>query len=93
MSRLLGGSDEPDRLRARPEIGCPPTALIRVIRYRGWVMAKGRAERHLIGGNLSALSHLHGTEYMPDLAGSIVFIEDDFESLPHTFHRDLTSLT
>lgn len=57
-----------------------------------WVMAEGQAEGRLIGGNLCTLNLLHGTDYMPDLAGSIVFVEDDFESLPHTFDRDLTSL-
>lgn len=58
-----------------------------------WVMGEGRAEGRLIGGNLCTLNLLHGTEYMPELAGSIIFIEDDSESLPHTFDRDLTSLT
>lgn len=57
-----------------------------------WVMAEGQAEGRLVGGNLCTLNLLQGTEYMPDLAGSIVFVEDDFESLPHTFDRDLTSL-
>lgn len=58
-----------------------------------WVMAEGQAEGVLVGGNLCTLNLLHGTEYMPDLAGSILFIEDDSESLPHTFDRDLTSIT
>ena len=57
-----------------------------------WVMRPGAADGPLIGGNLCTLNLLQGTEYMPDLAGSIVFIEDDFESMPHTFDRDLTSL-
>jgi muramoyltetrapeptide carboxypeptidase LdcA involved in peptidoglycan recycling len=58
-----------------------------------WVMSEGLAEGHLVGGNLCTLNLLHGTEYMPDLAGAVVFIEDDFESMPHTFDRDLTSLS
>ncbi len=29
---------------------------------------------------------------MPDLAGAILFLEDDAESQPHTFDRDLQSL-
>jgi muramoyltetrapeptide carboxypeptidase LdcA involved in peptidoglycan recycling len=30
---------------------------------------------------------------MPSLLGSVLFIEDDLETRPHTFDRDLTSLT
>ncbi len=58
-----------------------------------WVMAPGQAEGRLIGGNLCTLNLLQGTEFMPDLSDSIVFVEDDFESMPHTFDPDLTSLT
>ncbi len=58
-----------------------------------WVMAEGRAEGPLLGGNLCTLNLLQGTEFMPDLRGAILFIEDDFESHPATFDRDLTSLT
>lgn len=58
-----------------------------------WVMSEGSAEGHLVGGNLCTLNLLQGTEYMPDLAGAVVFIEDDIESMPHTFDRDLTSLS
>ncbi|HLX53384.1 MAG TPA: S66 peptidase family protein [Aquella sp.] len=53
---------------------------------------KGSAEGIIIGGNLCTLNLLQGTEYMPDLKGSILFIEDDYESVPHTFDRDLQSL-
>lgn len=58
-----------------------------------WVMSEGIADGRLVGGNLCTLNLLQGTEFMPELADSIVFIEDDFESRPHTFDRDLTSLT
>lgn len=58
-----------------------------------WVINEGNAEGTLVGGNLCTLNLLHGTEYMPDLSGAVVFIEDDFESMPSTFDRDLTSLT
>lgn len=58
-----------------------------------WILAPGRAEGRLVGGNLCTLNLLHGTDYMPDLSGAVVFVEDDFESLPHTFDRDLASLT
>lgn len=58
-----------------------------------WVMNEGAADGRLVGGNLCTFNLLHGTEYMPDLDGCIVFVEDDFESDPHTFDRDLTSLS
>ncbi|MBA5791105.1 LD-carboxypeptidase, partial [Escherichia coli] len=38
------------------------------------------------------LNLLQGTEYMPNLAGTILFIEDDFMTIPETFDRDLESL-
>jgi muramoyltetrapeptide carboxypeptidase LdcA involved in peptidoglycan recycling len=42
-----------------------------------WVMKPGTAEGTIIGGNLSSFSLLFGTEYIPDLIDSIVFIEVD----------------
>lgn len=58
-----------------------------------WLLGEGTAEGPLIGGNLCTLNLLHGTPYMPDLTGAIVFVEDDFEAHAATFDRDLTSLT
>jgi len=42
-----------------------------------WVLKSGTTEGIIVGGNLSSLSLLFGTEYMPDLNDSIVFIEVD----------------
>lgn len=53
---------------------------------------KGNASGTIVGANLCTLNLLQGTEYLPDLENSILFIEDDEESLPHTFDRDLQSL-
>ena len=58
-----------------------------------WILNDGAAQGTLVGGNLCTLNLLHGTEYMPNLSGAVIFIEDDFESMPSTFDRDLTSLT
>lgn len=58
-----------------------------------WIMAEGNATGQLMGGNLCTMNLLHGTEFMPDLRDTIVFIEDDSESNLVTFDRDLTSLT
>jgi len=56
------------------------------------VVNEGQAEGKLLGGNLCTLNLLQGTEYMPSLAGSILMVEDDYESKPLTFDRDLQSL-
>ncbi|MEH6987286.1 S66 family peptidase [Cytobacillus firmus] len=56
------------------------------------VIQEGIAEGGLIGGNLCTLNLLQGTEFMPSLKDSILFIEDDEESHALTFDRDLQSL-
>jgi muramoyltetrapeptide carboxypeptidase LdcA involved in peptidoglycan recycling len=56
------------------------------------VINAGSADGTIIGGNLCTLNLLQGTEYFPDLKDSILFIEDDEESQPHHFDRDLQSL-
>ncbi len=57
-----------------------------------FVIHEGEAEGTIIGANLCSLNLLQGTEYMPSLTDTILFIEDDYESAPHTFDRDLQSL-
>lgn len=57
-----------------------------------YVIHEGRTDGVIVGCNLCTLNLLQGTEYMPSLAGSILFLEDDLESLPPTFDRDLQSL-
>lgn len=60
---------------------------------KGWlVINEGRAEGTLIGGNLCTLNLLQGTEYFPSLKNSVLFVEDDYESKPGNFDRDLQSL-
>lgn len=56
------------------------------------VIQEGVASGKLIGGNLCTLNLLQGTEFMPSLDDSILFIEDDNESHPQLFDRDLQSL-
>lgn len=63
------------------------------VEHEGYfVLQEGQAEGVLIGGNLSTLNLLQGTEYMPSLKNAILFIEDDDESHALTFERDLQSL-
>jgi len=56
------------------------------------VIHEGQASGTIIGGNLCTLNLLQGTEYFPSLTDTVLFLEDDEESLPHTFDRDLQSL-
>ncbi len=57
-----------------------------------FVINEGKAEGTIIGGNLCTLNILQGTEFMPSLKDSILFIEDDYESKARNFDRDLQSL-
>ena len=54
-------------------------------------LSPGVAEGELIGGNLSLISMLCGTDYDLDLRGKIVFIEDVGEA-PYRIDRMLTQL-
>lgn len=58
-----------------------------------WILREGEASGTIVGGNLCTLNLLQGTPYMPSLAGTVLFVEDDRETKPHTFDRDLTSLS
>ncbi|MDY6880249.1 MAG: LD-carboxypeptidase [Thermodesulfobacteriota bacterium] len=57
----------------------------------GRVLKPGKAKGPLIGGNLSILTHLVGTDYLPSLDGSLLFIEDTAEPL-YRIDRMLTHL-
>lgn len=59
------------------------------------IIKPGTATGIIIGGNLCTLNLLQGTEYMPDLDNSILFIEDDGETGKYfnkEFDRNLQSL-
>lgn len=59
------------------------------------IISEGTAEGKIIGGNLCTLNLLQGTEYMPNLDDSILFIEDDGlvgKEFIREFDRDLQSL-
>ena len=58
-----------------------------------WVLHPGRARGRVLGGNLCTLNLLQGTEYLPDLEGSILFVEDcDEDGTPEYFDRNLQSV-
>lgn len=57
-----------------------------------WLINEGEAEGISLGGNQCSLNLLHGTEYMPSLKNSILFLEDDEEAHVATIDRDLQSI-
>jgi len=56
------------------------------------VINQGEASGTIIGANLCTLNLLQGTEYMPSLENSVLFIEDDETSKYYDFDRNLQSL-
>ncbi|MBI5526498.1 MAG: LD-carboxypeptidase [Deltaproteobacteria bacterium] len=66
---------------SRVEIGGPGAETIR----------PGACEGRLVGGNLSVISCLLGTGFVPDLSGAILFLEDINEE-PYRIDRMLTQL-
>lgn len=57
-----------------------------------WIVNEGVAEGVILGGNQSTFNLLHGTEFMPSLKESLLFLEDDSEVNAQTFDRDLYSI-
>ncbi len=55
------------------------------------VLTPGRAEGRLLGGNLSVLSALVGTPWMPDMTGAVLFLEDVGEA-PYRIDRMMSQL-
>lgn len=63
--------------------------------YNYEIIQKGKVEGEIVGGNLCTLNLLQGTEFMPDLEGKILFIEDDNivgDLFSYEFNRNLQSL-
>jgi muramoyltetrapeptide carboxypeptidase len=59
----------------------------------GWdVFRSGIAEGSCVGGNISTLMLLAGTDYWPDMEGSILFLDEDDGETPQTIDRYLTQL-
>lgn len=77
--RLAFASETPTIALAR-EGSAPPVAL-----------SPGQARGRLLGGNLTVLSTLMGTEWLPDFTGAILFLEDVGED-EYRIDRMLTQL-
>jgi len=58
-----------------------------------WIINEGVCEGTIVGSNLCTLNLLQGTQFMPSLVDSVLFVEDDHESSAGHFDRDLESLT
>ena len=56
------------------------------------MLGEGEAEGKLLGGHLGTFCLLFGTEFMPDLEGTILLLECDEETGPEHLDRELQSL-
>lgn len=64
-----------------------------LIMNNGWqIINNGKASGTILGANLCTFNLLQGTEYMPNLKNSILFLEDDDTSQVVDFDRNLQSL-
>jgi muramoyltetrapeptide carboxypeptidase len=57
-----------------------------------WPNQPGTGSGRIVGGNLCTLNLLQGTPYMPSLRDALLVLEDDSDSSPGEFARNLTSL-
>lgn len=57
-----------------------------------WVINPGHALGRVVGGNLSTFQLLCGTGFMISMEDSILLLEDDSETKPYHFDRNLQSL-
>lgn len=65
----------------------------KLIPNEGWLtINEGEAEGTILGANLCTFNLLQGTEYMPSLKDSVLFLEDDYTSKTYDFDRNLQSL-
>lgn len=65
----------------------------KLIPNEGWItINEGKAEGTILGANLCTFNLLQGTEYMPSLNDSVLFLEDDYTSKAYDFDRNLQSL-
>ncbi len=55
------------------------------------VITGGKAQGELVGGNLTVLTALAGSSYLPDFAGKILFLED-VEEAPYRIDRMFSTL-
>lgn len=78
---------------AMPTYRNPPAAEDRLVQrqWRTKIIHPGSARGRLLGGNLTVLTALVGTPYLPDFAGAILFVED-IDEAEYRIDRMLTQL-
>lgn len=86
LAPLLGEAPHPIPLAEYPEVD-PNVAHV----YTYAAIRPGTVEGPLVGGNLTLLSSLCGTGYLPKAKNAVVFLEDVGES-PYRIDRMLTQL-
>jgi muramoyltetrapeptide carboxypeptidase len=89
LKRVLWSGETPVRLGGPPPFERAEGRVDWDNRVITLVPGKGRGR--LLGGNLTLLSHLAGTPYLPDLRGAILFVED-VEEAYYRIDRMLTQL-
>lgn len=89
FTKILCKGGAPMPLAAPPFFASGPGRVERENRLT--TLQPGRARGRLLGGNLSLVSHLVGTPYLPDLTGAILFLEDVSEPV-YSIDRMLTHL-
>jgi muramoyltetrapeptide carboxypeptidase len=57
-----------------------------------FVINEGSAKGKILGGNLCTMNLLQGTEFMPNLRNSVLFLEDDKGTNTNLFSRNLEGL-
>jgi muramoyltetrapeptide carboxypeptidase len=77
FERVVGEAGPPGRLARLPA----PSGVLVPRASRIIMIREGVAEGPLVGGNLTMLLALAGTEHFPDLDGAILFMEDVGEDL------------
>ncbi|MGJ8563535.1 MAG: S66 peptidase family protein [Alphaproteobacteria bacterium] len=78
---------------AKPTFETPAMDDDRLVqrRWRTQTLTGGKARGHLVGGNLTVMTALAGTPYMPSTDGGILFLED-VEEAEYRIDRMLTQL-
>ena len=89
FQRVIQNPEDLAQIGSPPEFELGPGRVERENRLT--TISSGVAEGRLVGGNLSLLVTLLGTEYEPDFKGSILFLEDVYEP-PYSIDRMLTHL-
>lgn len=61
--------------------------------HSGWlVIHEGKIRGRILAGNLDTFGLLQGTEYFPKIKSTVLFLEDDYQTKPEHFDRNLQSL-